>query len=246
MDEEESRKQQMEFELPDVGVRAYEDLQEMLKEKEGEDGGPDDEDFSTPSRPVESVDAMSAILNKQAAKIHGDEVKRPPTPNDGKKKEDKKNNTAGKMIIGLSGTYAGQPPPRKTGKKEKRRPSEFDEFLDFLEESIDQYQNYIENIGRNGLAAANLGYYRDDVQEMLDFLKYEKSVNLKPYWERIVKLDLQLRAKARLYVQEVGHNNFKQYQIINDPPLTHWWWYLNRQVSEPVIQPKFWEVWKKI
>lgn len=158
------------------------------------------------------------------------------------------------MIIGLSGAYtAGSPakdeekkekPPAKEGGALSRKDKE--DILEYLEESIAEYRRYVENIGRNGLAAANLNYYRDDIQETLDLIKYDDSLNLKEYWGEIVKLDLQLRAKAPIHVREIGYNNFKQYQIINDPPLTHWWWYLNRSVAPPVVQPKFWEFWKKM
>ena len=154
-----------------------------------------------------------------------------------------------KMIIGLSGAYAAgasvdsQQTNDETGELSGQ---EVHELLNYLQESIDEYERYVENIGRNGLAAANLNYYRDDIQEILDYLKYDDSISLKDYYGRIVNLDIKLRAKAPIHVKEIGYNNFKQYQIINDPPLTHWWWYLNRNVAPPIIQPKFWEIWKKI
>jgi hypothetical protein len=130
-------------------------------------------------------------------------------------------------------------------KIDKSVPKDLVDEIAFLVESIDQYEKYVNNIGRNGLAAVNVGYYRDDIQDIIDLLKYEEDLNLRPYWERIVRLDLQLRAKAPQYVREVGHENFKQYQIINDPPHVRWWWYLNRTVAPPIMQPKFWEIWKK-
>ncbi|MCE1248412.1 MAG: hypothetical protein LWY06_17360 [Firmicutes bacterium] len=172
-----------------------------------------------------------------------------------KKDEEKKQKDAleeakkqNKMIIGLSGNLAAdmmaEAEAEKTGEAAEDEGS-LEAVIEFLEDSIAEYAKYIENIGRNGLAAANLNYYRDDIQEVLDMLKYHYTEELKPYWEEIVKLDLLLRAKAPIHVREIGHNNFKQYQIINDPPQTHWWWYLNRTVAPPVIQPKFWELWKK-
>jgi hypothetical protein len=134
----------------------------------------------------------------------------------------------------------------RKGKDGQLLPKEVIEAVDFLDESIEQYEKYVENIGRNGLAAANLGYYRDDIQDMLDILKFEDTIDLATYWERITKIDLRLRMKAPMFVREIGYNNFKQYQIINDPPLTNWWWYLNRDVAPPLIEPKFWEFWKKL
>jgi len=149
-----------------------------------------------------------------------------------------------KMVIGLTGTFGtGE---IQAGRKKKKVDPEAKEMLDFLQESINEYRKYVENIGRNGLAAVNLNYYRDDIQDILDLIKYDDSINLKEYWGQIVKLDLQLRAKAAIHVREVGYNNFKQYQIVNDPPLIRWWWYLNRNVAPPIVKPKFWEIWKKL
>jgi hypothetical protein len=135
-----------------------------------------------------------------------------------------------KMIIGLSGNLAADmmAEAEADGEKPAEDEGSLDEALEFLEDSIAEYAKYIENIGRNGLAAANLNYYRDDIQDVLDMLKYHYAEELKPYWEEIV-----------------GYNNFKQYQIINDPPQVRWWWYLNRTTAPPAIQPKFWELWKK-
>ena len=148
------------------------------------------------------------------------------------------------MVIGLTGTFGTV--EIQAGRKKKKVDPEAKEMLDFLQESINEYRKYVENIGRNGLAAVNLNYYRDDIQDILDLIKYDDSINLKEYWGQIVKLDLQLRAKAAIHVREVGYNNFKQYQIVNDPPLIRWWWYLNRNVAPPIVKPKFWEIWKKL
>ncbi|MCD4785545.1 MAG: hypothetical protein K8T10_17120 [Candidatus Eremiobacteraeota bacterium] len=151
-----------------------------------------------------------------------------------------------KMIIGLSGTFAGGDIHSADGQGKNKVDPDAREMLEYLQESINEYRKYVENIGKNGLAASNLNYYRDDIQDVLDLLKYDDSINLKEYWGQIVKLDIQLRAKAAIYVREIGYNNFKQYQIVNDPPLTRWWWYLNRNVAPPIIKPKFWEIWKKL
>ena len=45
-------------------------------------------------------------------------------------------------------------------------------------------------------------------------------------------------------VREIGHANFKQYQIINDPPKAYWWWWLNRVVKAPPPSPPSWMFWK--
>ncbi len=228
------------FELPGYGLKAFKDLQGLSGDSSAQ--GNSVRTSSGSSAPRESAADMAAILNRQAAKIHGRVPHRPGGNIPGQ------DEPAGeKMIIGISGEFAGEsaPAPVQTP-REPAVAGKFDDLLEFLEESIEQYHHYVSNIGRNGLAAANLGYFRDDIQEVLDMLKYEESITLRPYWEIIVKIDLELRAKAPIYVREVGYENFKQYQIVNDPPLTHWWWYLNRQVAPPVVQPKFWEIWKKI
>lgn len=254
----------MPFELPEVGLKAIEDLEKekkamarALAEEAGEVLEPEPEELEEEKKregPVESVQDMARILELQATKTHGQMPERPQ-----QKEADKEDDSLkGKMIVGISGVYAGGAPPRKPGRepaeakksKEKKekplpKPAEFKELLDFLEESIDQYKKYVDNIGRNGLAAVNLGYYRDDVQDMLDLMKYEEKVDLRPYWEKIVKIDMTLRAKTSMYVREVGHENFKQYQVINDPPHVRWWWYLNRITPPPVAEAKFWGIWRK-
>jgi len=206
------------FSIPTIGLQEDAEEEEIVQKS---------------SRPKEKVDK----IRKSA----------PPAASMGKAKRD------GMMVFGLSGVYAGGAlPPQKSPERETERPagrrskSEVRELLEFLQESINEYSRYVNNIGRNGLAAANLNYYRDDIQEIIDFLKYDDSIKLKEYWGQIVKIDLQLRGKAPIHVREIGYNNFKQYQIVNDPPLTHWWWYLNRIVSPPIEGPKFWEIWKKI
>lgn len=247
-------KSSMKFELPEIGKEALKYLEELEKDKTEEP----EEEVSSPAQPVASADEMARILERQAAKTHEAPPKRQPDKQykkgdlkDNKEKKKTAPSPGGKkMIIGLTGAYAGGNPAAATGERKKQKkieyPEDVRELIDFLEESIQQYQQYIENIGRNGLAAVNVGYYRDDIQDILDLLKYRDDVNLRPFWERIVKLDLQLRGKAPYYVREVGYDNFKQYQIINDPPLTRWWWYLNRNVAPPIEKPKFWEIWKKI
>lgn len=156
------------------------------------------------------------------------------------------------MIIGLSGpvssgvTGAGaEAEEEETDDEVNISEAEKRELLKFLQESINEYAKYVKNIGRNGLAAVNLNYYRDDIQELIDYMKFDSKVNLKEYWGQVVTLDVQLRGKAPIHVREVGYENFKQYQIINDPPAGNWWWYLNRMVMPPAAErPKFWELWK--
>lgn len=124
---------------------------------------------------------------------------------------------------------------------------EVKELLDYLEEVLQEYEKYVLNIGNNGLAASLLLNYRDEVQDTLDDLRGD-DVPLTEYWKKVVELDNIVRKNARELVREVGPANFKQYQIINDPPKTRWWWYLDRttpDVSGIPPAPKPWEIWRR-
>jgi len=112
----------------------------------------------------------------------------------------------------------------------------------YLDEMLKEYERFVLSIGNLKYTAAMLLYYRDEIQESLDFLK--QNAELQDYWRKVVYLDNILRSKAPVFVKEVGYNNFKQYQIVNDPPKLYWWWYLNRQVSAPPSDKKWWQVWK--
>lgn len=116
------------------------------------------------------------------------------------------------------------------------------EELEYMEGALKEYQRFVLNIGNLKYTAAMLLYHRDDVQDSMDYLKHH--LDLKEHWKKIVDLDNILRANANVFVNEVGYNNFKQYQIINDPPKLHWWWYLNKQVAAPPSDKKWWQVWK--
>lgn len=118
------------------------------------------------------------------------------------------------------------------------------ELIKYLDEVIEDYRIRVEAIGKLKYAAPQLLYYRDEVQDLLEALASER-VDLKSRWAKVRDLDLQLRGKASIFVNEVGHSNFKQYQIVNDPPLTRWWWYLNRTtVNRDKESPK-WMWWRR-
>ncbi len=121
---------------------------------------------------------------------------------------------------------------------------EIKENLQYLEEVIADYEAMINNIGKNHLSASLLMNYRDEIQDLLSELTPLR-INLTAYWKKIVILDNKLRGNAQKYVSEVGHNNFKQYQIINDPPKERWWWYLDKVTLPPPEPKKPWEFWKK-
>lgn len=120
---------------------------------------------------------------------------------------------------------------------------ELQSMLEYLDEVLGEYEKKVMNIGQNGLSASLLLNYRDEVQELLTELS-RANVNMSSYWKRIVALDARLRGNAQRFVSEVGHSNFKQYQIINNPPKELWWWYLDKVTVPPPPEKKSWEFWK--
>jgi hypothetical protein len=120
------------------------------------------------------------------------------------------------------------------------------EAWNYLLEVVGDYERYIGQIGDLGLTAPNLLYYRDEIQDMLDEFAMDDRVETREIWARIRGLDILLRARQVELVREVGHANFKQYQIMNDPARTRWWWFLNRVVPAPPPPSTrhFWEFWK--
>lgn len=118
------------------------------------------------------------------------------------------------------------------------------EILGYLVEVLTEYEKLVRNIGKNGLTASLLCNYRDEIQYTMQELRGQ-DIDLRKYWQKIVVLDNLLRQNASIFVEEVGFNNFKQYQIVNDPPKEHWWWYLNRMTAPPPPGKKDWRFWKK-
>lgn len=118
------------------------------------------------------------------------------------------------------------------------------EMWDYLMEVIGDYEIFLGNIGSLGYSAPQLLYYRDEVQEFLDELGGRTDINITGAWKKVTELDTILRGKAQALVDEIGHKNFIQYQIQNDPPRSSWWWWLNRVTAPPITPPKFWEFWK--
>lgn len=116
---------------------------------------------------------------------------------------------------------------------------------DYLQEVIKDYQRYLADVDDLGLTAPNLLYYRDEIQEMLAEFKGDPRVDFRGAWTLVKSLDEVLRANQKKIVQQIGYANFRQYQIINDPPRSHWWWWLNRVVGPPPPPPPWWQFWKK-
>lgn len=121
---------------------------------------------------------------------------------------------------------------------------ELEESIIYLEELLDEYMKLVKNIGHNGLSASLICNYRDEIQILMRELRMADA-DLRKYWSKIVATDDTLRKRAQAFVEEVGHENFKQYQIVNDPPRENWWWYLNRTTIAPPPEKKEWWPWKR-
>jgi hypothetical protein len=115
----------------------------------------------------------------------------------------------------------------------------------YLLDVVKDYARYLSDIDNLGLSAPNVLYYRDEIQEMLEEFKGDPRVDFRGIWQEVKALDEILRANQDQLVKIIGHANFRQYQIINDPPRTHWWWFLNRVVAPPPPPPAWWQFWKK-
>lgn len=132
------------------------------------------------------------------------------------------------------------------GKRRPRTRREAEEDIEYLEDVMNEYARFVGDIGHNEYNAPMLLYYRDEVQELLDDLDEDSGgIDLQPYWRRTVELDNMLRDSAQTFVDEVGWANFKQYQIINDPPRKNWWWYLNTETRSPPPPAAFWQFWRR-
>lgn len=132
--------------------------------------------------------------------------------------------------------------------KDKAKEPEIDpatkEAWDYLMEVLADYESFVGNIGDLGFSAPQVLYYRDEVQEFLDELTDNPQVNYQGAWKKVSELDQILRKKAQELVNEIGHENFIQYQLVNDPPKNNWWWWINRVTAPPPPKPKIWEFWK--
>lgn len=119
---------------------------------------------------------------------------------------------------------------------------ELKKHLDYLNEVLDDYERFINNIGQNGVSSKLMLNYRDEIQEILSFLNHFE-IDLSDYWTRVMRLDQNLRVRRSTVVREVGRKTFLMEQIKREPPRNHWWWYLDR--SEARDNPGFWSFLKK-
>ncbi len=115
----------------------------------------------------------------------------------------------------------------------------------YLMDVVRDYGRYLSDIENLGYSAPNVLYYRDEIQEMLEEFKGDPRVDFRGVWTQVKEFDEILRANQELLVRTIGHANFKQYHIMNDPPRTHWWWFINRVVPKPITQASWWQFWKK-
>lgn len=118
------------------------------------------------------------------------------------------------------------------------------EAWEYLMEVMGDYEAFLNNIGDLGFSAPQVLYYRDEVQEMLEELTDNPQINYQGAWQKVKELDKLLQDRSQDLVNEIGHENFVRYQVVNDPPRKHWWWWLNRVTSPPPPPPKLWEFWK--
>jgi hypothetical protein len=135
-------------------------------------------------------------------------------------------------------------PPPTFEVEEDEDVDEEQELRDYANEVIRDYEKYVSNIGKNGLTAPMMLYFRDEIQDTLTALD-EMKADTQQFWAYVVELDGFVKGRAQEVVDEIGWNNFKQYWIMNDPPRERWWWYLSKSVPEPPPPPRFWEVWKR-
>ncbi len=122
--------------------------------------------------------------------------------------------------------------------------NELREAFEYLNEVLMDYEKMIGNIGNNGLSASLIMNYRDELHDIMSELALE-DINLKEQWKKIAILDTKLKGNAQKFVNEVGHANFKQYQIINNPSKDRWWWYMDKTTLPPAANKKPWEFWKR-
>lgn len=150
----------------------------------------------------------------------------------------------GNIPLGGAPRRADAPRPRPEMQKPETD-EDTAELLEYIEEVLSDYERHVKRIGELGFTAPMLLYYRDEIQETLEILEEEPEVDTQPYWRRVVEHDNLLKANKQALVDEIGHVNFKQYQIINDPPREHWWWFLNRETAGPPPPVPFWMFWKR-
>jgi hypothetical protein len=105
------------------------------------------------------------------------------------------------------------------------------EEIEYLEEILNEYKRYVENIGENGLSAPLLLYYRDELEETLRDL--EGRAPLQSYWAQTVELDNILRERSTDFVAEIGWESYRIQREARKPPQAYWWWHLDTYVPKP-------------
>lgn len=105
------------------------------------------------------------------------------------------------------------------------------EEIEYLEEVLQEYTRFVDNIGHNGLAANLVLYYRTELQEVLTDL--QGRAPLERYWRETVALDEQLKKKKTLLLNEIGWENYRIERASVNPPKAYWWWYLDQGLIEP-------------
>jgi len=105
------------------------------------------------------------------------------------------------------------------------------EEIEYLEETLNEYARFVENIGHNGFSANLVLHYRTDLQETLTDL--EGRAPLEAYWQRTVGIDNILRGKKAEFLHEIGLANYRIERQQEAPPKAYWWWYLDAGFEDP-------------
>lgn len=107
----------------------------------------------------------------------------------------------------------------------------FQEEIAYLEELLNEYTHFVNNIGNNGFSENLVMHYRDEIQETLTVL--EGRIPLETYWKKAVDADQTLRENALALVTAIGWDNYQVERGIRKPLKTEWWWYLDLGLSKP-------------
>lgn len=105
------------------------------------------------------------------------------------------------------------------------------EEIEYLEEVLNEYSKFVQNIGQNGFSANLVLHYRTEVQETLTDL--EGRAPLESYWQQTVELDDLLRKKRIEFIHEIGLQHYRLERQQVNPPKEYWWWRLDSGLTDP-------------
>ncbi len=120
-------------------------------------------------------------------------------------------------------------------------PEDFEEYESYLEELLAEYRRFIENIGRNGLAAPMLLHYRDEIEDVFSVLSEQEDIApfLEKFYQELEKLDEMFLGKAKEYIRELGGpSKLMHYRWTVRPTRDRWWWYIDKEVAVDDVQER--------